>query len=132
MEACESCTLCRESCPTGSITADRFLIHAEKCLGFLQEVEPQKPYWVQLQPDWDNALIGCMRCQSVCPVDKPYLREVVEGPTLSEEETDLMLSRTPWDDLPQETRRRLRIPGVLYPRMLPNLRARIDKKSKQE
>lgn len=132
MAACQDCSLCRENCPMGSITTDRFLIHAEKCPGFLQEMEPNFPYWVHLQPDWPNALIGCMRCQSVCPVDKPYLSEIFEGPTLSEEETALMLNRTPWDGLPQETRRRLRIPGVLYPRMLPNLRARIEKQSKQE
>ncbi|MBA7653347.1 Epoxyqueuosine reductase [subsurface metagenome] len=132
MAACENCSLCRENCPTGSISADRFLIHAENCLGFLQEMKPSFPYWVQLQPDWHNALMGCMRCQFVCPVDKPYLRKIEEGPSFSEEETDLMLNKTPWEGLSQETRRKLRIPGALYPRMVPNLSARIEKQSKQE
>ena len=31
MEACATCSLCRDNCPTGSIPADRFLIRAEKC-----------------------------------------------------------------------------------------------------
>ena len=132
MTACQDCSLCRQSCPTESILPDRFLIHAENCLGFLQEMEPNHPYWVRLQPDWQNALMGCMRCQFVCPVDKPYLDQIVEGPSFSEEETSLILEQTPWEGLSQEIRHKLRIPGALYPRMVPNLRARIEKQIKQE
>lgn len=132
MTACENCSLCRENCPTGSISVDRFLIRAENCPGFLQEVEPNHPYWVQLQPDWQNALMGCMRCQFFCPVDKPYLVKIEEGPSFSEEETGLILNKTPWEGLSQKTRQKLRIPGKLYPRMVPNLSARIEKQSKQE
>jgi epoxyqueuosine reductase len=132
MEACEDCSLCRENCPTGSITADRFLIHAEKCLGFLQQTKPDFPYWVRLQPDWHNALMGCMQCQFVCPVDKPYLDKIAEGPSFSEEETGLILNKTPWEVLSQETRQKLKIPAELYPRMVSNLSALIEKQSKQE
>jgi epoxyqueuosine reductase len=132
MAACQDCSLCRENCPTGSISVDHFLIHAENCLGFLQEMKPAFPYWVQLQPDWNNALMGCTRCQFVCPVDKPYLGKIVEGPSFSEEETSLMLRKTPWESLAKETRQKLRIPDGLYPLMVPNLKARIEKQSKQE
>ena len=132
MKACEDCSLCRENCPTESISVDRFLIRAENCLGFLQQMEPNHPYWVQLQPDWNNALMGCMRCQSVCPVDKPYLVKIEEGPSFSEEETGLMLNKTLWEVLSPETRHKLRIPGELYPRMVANLSARIEKQFKQE
>ena len=85
MQACENCSLCRENCPTDSIPVDRFLIHAENCLGSLQEGNPDFPYWVYYQPDWHNALIGCMRCQSVCLVNGPYLESIVEGPHFSGE-----------------------------------------------
>jgi formate hydrogenlyase subunit 6/NADH:ubiquinone oxidoreductase subunit I len=61
-----------------------------------KEMEPDIPYWVQLQPDWQNAFIGCMRCQFVCPVNKPYLDNIVAGPSLSEEETGLILNNTLW------------------------------------
>ncbi len=132
MKACENCWLCRENCPTGSIPVDRFLIHAENCLGFLQEMEPGFPYWVQLQPDWHNALIGCMRCQFVCPVDKPYLGKIAEGPSFSEEETVLILNKTPLENLSPETRQKLEIPDGLYPRVAPNLSALIEKQTKQE
>jgi epoxyqueuosine reductase len=127
MEECDDCSLCLENCPTGSITVDRFLIHAENCLGFLNEMEPDFPYWVQLQPDWRNALIGCMRCQFVCPVNKPYLENIVEGPSFSEEETSLILGKTPLGNLSPETREKLKIFDGIYPLLATNLIARIER-----
>jgi len=130
MVDCENCSLCRESCPTGSIPVDRFLIHAEKCLGFLNEMEPDIPYWVQLQPDWHNGLIGCMRCQFVCPVNKPYLNNIVPGPSLSEDETGLVMNKTPWEKLSSKTRQKLGISEGIYLRLPSNLSALIEKQHK--
>ena len=130
MEACENCSLCRESCPTGSIPVDRFLIHAENCLGSLNEREPDFPYWVQLQPDWHNALIGCMRCQFVCPVNKPYLDNIVVGPSFSEEETGLILNKTPLENLSPATLKKLKISDGVYSLLAPNLNALIEKQKR--
>jgi len=129
MAACENCSLCLESCPTGSISTDRFLIRAENCLGSLQEMNPDSPYWVQLQPDWHNALIGCMRCQFVCPVDKSYLNKIEAGPSFSEEETNQILNKTPWERLSPETRQRLDFFGGIYPFLARNLGALIEKQT---
>ena len=130
MKACENCSLCRENCPTGSITVSRFLIYAEKCLGFLNEIEPDFPYWVQLQPDWQNAFIGCMRCQFVCPVNKRYLGKIAEGPSFSEEETGLILNKTSWEKLSPEFQHKLGISEGVYPRLPRNLSALIEKQRK--
>ena len=130
MVDCENCSLCRENCPTGSIPVDRFLIHAENCLGFLNETEPDFPYWVQHQPDWHNALVGCMRCQFVCPVNKPYLNKIVVGPSFSEEETGLILNKIPLENLSPETRRKLKISDGVYPLLARNLSALIEKQRK--
>ena len=131
MKACEICSLCRDNCPTGSISAERFLIHAEDCLGSLNEREPEAPYWVRLQPDWQNAFIGCMRCQFICPVDKPYLCRIVEGSSFSEEETGLVLNNTHLENLSSETRQKLGNPHPnLYKRLAPNLNALIEKHKK--
>ena len=91
------------------------------------EKEPDFPYWAQLQPDWHNALIGCMRCQFVCPVDRPYLRKIVAGPSFSEEETGLILNKTPLEKLSPETQQKLKISDGVYPFMAPNLSALIEK-----
>jgi len=102
MRACETCFKCLENCPTQCISTDRFLIHAENCLTYLNESENKFPNWVK--PDWHNAIIGCMRCQLVCPVNKAQIKKVVDGPQFSEKETELILQKTPLDNLPKITR----------------------------
>jgi epoxyqueuosine reductase len=105
MKACETCIICRDNCPTRCIPADRFLLHAENCLTWYNERADTLADWIK--PDWHNALIGCMRCQLVCPVNKKQLNKVVQGPIFSEEETRLVLQKRPLDSLPDETRRKI-------------------------
>jgi epoxyqueuosine reductase len=38
MDLCERCTACRRACPTAAIAPDRFLLHAERCLAYLNEL----------------------------------------------------------------------------------------------
>jgi epoxyqueuosine reductase len=105
MKACEGCFRCRENCPTDCIPKDRFLLHAENCLTRHNEREDILESWIK--PDWHNALIGCMRCQLVCPVNKNQLTNIVAGPVFSETETALLLQKTSLDALPDETRLKL-------------------------
>jgi len=105
MAACEKCFKCGENCPTRCIPTDRFLLHAENCLTWQNEQEKALAAWIK--PEWHNALIGCMRCQLVCPVNKNQVGKIVPGPLFSEEETDLLLRKPPLDKLPEELRRKL-------------------------
>ena len=127
MKSCETCSLCRENCPTGSISNGRFLIHAENCLTHFNEYEYDFPQW--LKPEWHNALIGCMICQAVCPVNKPYLNKIENGLTFTEEETEQILNRTPIEQLSSETRIKLErmIQDEIYPVMGRNLKVLIEK-----
>ena len=47
-DMCENCDLCINSCPTGAISKDRFLLYRENCKGGG----------------------GCSVCQDVCPINK--------------------------------------------------------------
>jgi epoxyqueuosine reductase len=105
MKACENCFKCLENCPTQCISTDRFLVHAENCLTWLNEITDDFPDWVR--PEWHNAVIGCMRCQVVCPVDKSQIKKIVAGPEFSEQETELILQKIPIEDLPEPTRDKL-------------------------
>lgn len=105
MKACDTCFKCLENCPTQCISTDRFLIHAEKCLTWLNEIADDFPEWIR--PEWHNALIGCMRCQEVCPVDGKQIGKVNTGPEFSEEETELLLEKTPLEKLPELMREKL-------------------------
>jgi epoxyqueuosine reductase len=127
MKTCENCALCREACPTGCIPSDRFLIHAENCLTYFNENEFDLPKW--LQSDWHNSLIGCMICQSACPVNKPYLNKVDAGPDFSEAETELILDMTKVEKLSTETKIKLdrMVHDEIYPVMGRNLRMLVEK-----
>ena len=106
MKACQQCRKCAESCPTGCISADRFLVHAENCLTWHNE--RAKPFADWIKPDWHNALIGCLGCQQVCPANRNQLTNIVDGPHFSEAETERLL-RGPLspDDLSEEMRRKV-------------------------
>jgi len=128
MSACTDCSICRQNCPTGCISAERFLIHAENCLGFLGQRQPDYPYWVRLQPGWKNALVGCMRCQFDCPVNEPHIGNIKDGPSFSEEETGQVLEAAPLDRLAPETRRKLSdMADRVYPLLSCNLRELIER-----
>lgn len=105
MEACQNCSACEVACPTASIAPDRFIIRAERCLTFLNELEGEFPDWVQ--PHWHNALIGCMRCQHVCPQNAQLIANPVIGERFTEGETVTVLTATALDQLTPELRTKL-------------------------
>jgi epoxyqueuosine reductase len=100
LERCQECQACLRACPTGAITAERFLLHAERCLTFRNEKPGSVPFPAWLDPAWHNCLVGCMICQRVCPQNKEFLQWVEEGTEFSAEETALLLEGAPPDQFP--------------------------------
>jgi len=105
MKTCEKCVKCREACPPRCIPEDRFLLHAEKCLTWHNEMERPLPDWVK--PEWHNALVGCMVCQRVCPANRYQNDKIAPGPAFSEEETGSILQKPPLEKLPEATRQKI-------------------------
>ena len=68
LERCRTCTNCIKICPTKTITEDSFLVRAERCLTYFNESEESFPSWIK--KEWHNALVGCIKCQKVCPENK--------------------------------------------------------------
>jgi len=101
MKGCDNCKACLKACPTGAIVSDRFLVHAERCLTFFNEESDVFPEW--LDPAWHNSLVGCMKCQLICPVNKPSVNWVEDGEDFDEAETQLLLNGVPLDRIPAET-----------------------------
>ena len=123
MKECGKCKACFKACPTGAIVSDRFLIHAEKCITFLNEWGEAFPEWID--PAWHNSLVGCMKCQLICPVNKHLVKWVEEGEAFDEAETRLVLNGVLLDHMPPETVQKLnRCYMMDYLDVLPrNLRA---------
>lgn len=101
MERCQKCSACIHVCPTGAITTERFLIHAERCLTFFNENPGDFPEWIGRS--WHNCLIGCMLCQKMCPQNKSFLSWIGEKEEFSQEETILLLKGSSLDNMPPVT-----------------------------
>ena len=101
MKECDRCKACLKACPTRAILPERFLIHAERCITFLNEGTEDFPEWIDQA--WHNSLMGCMKCQLVCPVNKQFVKWVEEGEAFDEAETELILNGVPLDRMPPET-----------------------------
>lgn len=114
MDRCKDCQICRVKCPTGAITSERFLLHAEKCLVFHNERSPEHPFPGWIDPSWHNCLIGCMLCQQYCPENKEFLEWFEGNESFSHEETGLFLKGASPGQLPAETKAKLERLGLLY------------------
>jgi epoxyqueuosine reductase len=101
MPPCAGCEACLRSCPTGAIRADRISLQADRCLTYLNEKIEEFPVWVQKK--WHHCLIGCLRCQIVCPVNKKFLLRPDNTVEFPEEETIKLLHAGDEKDLPEST-----------------------------
>ena len=98
---CRSCTACLKNCPTKAIGKDRFLLFAEKCLTYFNESANDIPPWID--PSSHNCIIGCMRCQAVCPENRLGINLVEDRCEFSEKETMLFLQNLPLNRFPAES-----------------------------
>lgn len=128
MESCGSCTACIDHCPTGAIDRERFLIHAENCITNFNEYDTPIPEWIS--PQWHDSIIGCMKCQTVCPHNSGLKDLVDERIYFDEKETGMLLGGSTFDSLPAETRKKIIHMGMeSYYGVLPrNIRLLINKK----
>jgi len=107
MDLCQTCQACVRGCPTQAISAERFLLHAERCIVFHNERPPEYPFPAWIDPAAHHCLVGCMRCQQFCPENKPFLEWVEDDEAFSEEETALLLEGSSPDQLPAATVKKL-------------------------
>ena len=109
MNRCKKCSLCREACPTGAISQDRFLLRAERCLTYHNEKKGDIPFPDWIKPEWHNCLIGCIRCQAACPENKPFLHQVGETAEFDEAETAMMLKGLSREQVPASTMKKMQL-----------------------
>jgi len=95
MNSCSNCKVCLKQCPTGSISEDSFVIDVERCIPLYNEVPGEFPDWIE--PSSHNALMGCLRCQLPCPANGEALTMAQKLDSVSEDETEKILSGT-FDD----------------------------------
>jgi epoxyqueuosine reductase len=131
MKLCQTCKSCMDKCPTGCIPAERFLIHADRCITHFNESGNLLPDWIN--PEWNNALLGCMVCQMVCPLNKEFLEKILDAKeTFNSTETNEILEGTPLENLRPETLVKLEslclAASDVYPLLKRNLSLLLNKK----
>ena len=104
MAECRDCERCMRACPSGAISDDRFLLHAERCLTFHSERTDPFPDWIDTS--WYTCLVGCMACQRACPENRDVLEYREEALDLSDEETEDIMN-IPYEGLPRGLRDRI-------------------------
>ena len=106
LERCKRCKACIKCCPTGAIGNDRFVIKADRCLTNFNERLDPLPGWIDNR--WHNSLIGCMKCQSVCPENKKSGTGSECSEEFSDTETELILQGTAFQQLPTDLQTRIK------------------------
>ncbi|MCU0859889.1 MAG: hypothetical protein MUE55_04835 [Thermoplasmata archaeon] len=115
---CRTCRACVKACPTGAVCGDRFLVRAEKCLTRFNERTADRPFPRWISPSWHNSLLGCMKCQLVCPYNGGVLERRKDGVSFSEAETSYLLKGAFRGEKAKTMGRKLRRAGV-DPALLP-------------
>jgi epoxyqueuosine reductase len=85
---------------------DGTVIDAARCLTEANENEGEWPSWIPVLSH--NSLVGCMRCQEACPVDRAYLGK--DAQLVAEfdlKETDMVLKGLAVEELPAGLRAKL-------------------------
>lgn len=86
---CGDCRICAAACPTGAIDSERILLHGEKCYTLFSE--SPNPIPENLKPPSPKCIIGCLRCQELCPENKGLLRHEEAAVSFDAEETEAFL-----------------------------------------
>jgi len=107
MEQCEDCRVCLMQCPTGGISEGNFVVNVEKCLPLYNEVPGKFPTWIE--SDAHNALMGCMKCQLLCPANREVSKKTQKLDSISEQETRKILDECPDDELIHTLSEKLRM-----------------------
>jgi epoxyqueuosine reductase len=124
---CRDCRICAKACPTGAIDMERILLHAEKCYTLFSESSTPIPEG--LKSPSPKCLIGCLRCQEVCPENKGLLRCELAGVSFDEEETMAFLGiENGPEQVPDQVRKKFLKLGLTegFPVFARNLKRLLD------
>jgi len=91
MDLCSDCDACVRACPTRAIDEDRFLMHAERCITFHNEMPSERGFPDYVLEGMHNAVVGCMICQKVCPANAKLDNWMVHCTEFDEDDTSYLM-----------------------------------------
>ena len=106
LDACRHCKICVGLCPTKALSKNRIMLDAGKCVTLYNEVEGVFPKWIPGKAH--NALQGCMKCQTKCPVNMKVADSTGVLEALTEEEVQKIVAEKSDPVLLESLSRKLR------------------------
>ncbi len=113
MPQCRTCTAFAGACPSEAISKDGFIIRQDRCITLYSGYSGGLEFPGWLEPSWIECLIGCMKCQRICPENRAYVKEIEKNETFSEEETQLLRGGLTEETLPGSIRDKLERMGLI-------------------
>ncbi len=108
MDSCKTCKACMNSCPTKAITEDSYMIKTDHCLThFNEHVDIDFPEWVDSSAH--NCIYGCLKCQTCCPKNRQFLKNIIEPAEFTQEETLSILNGEPLESFSKEFIEKIKI-----------------------
>lgn len=107
---CEKCSICMNTCPTGAIRKNKFLIDNRKCLSAINEGPGEFPEW--LPETVHHTCYDCLRCQEQCPMNAGYIDKMKECIVFSEQDTNKLLDGDPIESFCEETKAKIYLLGL--------------------
>ena len=102
MDLCRTCQACLHNCPTAAILPARFLIDNERCLTYFNEAGREWNFPAWIDPSAHHTLYGCLRCQAICPVNKPFVNTADKPVEFTEAESALLIEGQPFELFPED------------------------------
>jgi epoxyqueuosine reductase len=75
MDSCAHYGKCVENCPAKALKHGIPWVNIDKCITEFNEQEGDFPDW--LHRDWHNCVIGCIKCQEVCPLNNKEWQTII-------------------------------------------------------
>jgi epoxyqueuosine reductase len=116
---CSDCRVCLNLCPTGAIREETFVIDAGRCITLYNEIEGEFPAWIPRNAH--NSLMGCMRCQELCPENREAKKLFGRLEDVTGEETRQFLSGNPGETVLKSVSEKLKMPHMLQGREVYNI-----------
>ena len=106
MDLCKKCRVCLDQCPTRALNEENFVVNVGSCITLFNEVDGEFPSHIQSAAH--NSLMGCMRCQLLCPANKQVVARQEFLVTIPHTQTERILAGDFDDELRADLADKLR------------------------
>ncbi|MDR3337461.1 MAG: hypothetical protein LBT16_09675 [Treponema sp.] len=101
MKSCQQCGRCVENCPSKALRHGIPWVNINRCITEFNEKDGIFPDW--MHKSWHNCLIGCIKCQEICPHNNK--KEKINDILLQYSDVEDIINIEEIKDLPERLKR---------------------------